>query len=674
MASSSRCSATPRRLLAALAFVVLLASAEAYGAQLTASWVDNSNGAATTRVERRKGTEPTFTPIADVTPGGTSYVDASVSSGTTYCYRLLAYDATTVSPYSNEACGTTSTDGSALSVTISKAGDGTGLVTSTPAGISCAPTCAATFASTTVVTLAATPSSGSTFAGWSGGGCAGTSTCTLVGNTPVAVTASFAAASPSTTTLLLSSRADRSSPGPLAGATVAQDIFVFLSPVSASRVRFFVDDPGMTRAPFQTELYTPFDLAGGSLASAAPFDTRRIADGPHTVTAAIDLSTGGSAVASASFTVANGVVSSPAPVTQTPDSPAAYGLSVSTSPYRTIPKPLAGAVVSGPIYVFTSPDTSVTGARFFLDDPTMSGLPRQIEKNAPFDFAGGTVSVANAFNTSNISSGAHTITAALRLSSGATTVVSATFHVEAKKLVLSPTPISMSAAPGTTTKTQATVSSLGGTAAIAVGDNASWLSVTSNTSTTPATLTLMADTRNLSSGKYSATVTVSAAGFPSVAEPVTLNVGTNTSASLLLSSRADRSSPRLLSGATVAQNIFVFLGPVSASRVRFFVDDPGMSRVPFQTELNAPYDLAGGTTATATPFDTRRIPDGLHTVTAAIDLSTGGTSVVRAQFTVSNGGVTTSQPPSSGQTVIGFINAWMANGVFQNTRRSDFQP
>jgi hypothetical protein len=329
MASSSRCSATPRRLLAAFAFVVLLASAEAYGAQLTASWVDNSSGVATTRVERRKGTETTFTPIADVTPGGTSYVDASVSSGATYCYRLLAYDATTVSPYSNEACGTTSTDGSALSVTISKAGDGTGLVTSTPAGISCAPTCAATFPSTTVVTLAAAPSSGSTFSGWSGGGCAGTSTCTLVGNTPVAVTASFAAASPTPTTLLLSSRADRSSPGSLAGATVAQDIFVFLSPVSASRVRFFVDDPGMASPPLQTELSAPFDLAGGSVDVATPFDTRSVPDGLHTVTAAIDLSTGGSAVVSASFTVANGVASSPPPTETTTDTTApVVGLSL----------------------------------------------------------------------------------------------------------------------------------------------------------------------------------------------------------------------------------------------------------------------------------------------------------------------------------------------------------
>ena len=47
-------------------------------------------------------------------------------------------------------------------------GAGSGTVTSSPAGISCGGTCAASFASGTVVTLTATPGSGSAFAGWSG--------------------------------------------------------------------------------------------------------------------------------------------------------------------------------------------------------------------------------------------------------------------------------------------------------------------------------------------------------------------------------------------------------------------------------------------------------------------------------------------------------------------------
>ena len=57
---------------------------------------------ATTRLERRLGTDMAFAAIADVPPGMTEYVDASVSPGTSYGYRALAYDADGVSPYSDK--------------------------------------------------------------------------------------------------------------------------------------------------------------------------------------------------------------------------------------------------------------------------------------------------------------------------------------------------------------------------------------------------------------------------------------------------------------------------------------------------------------------------------------------------------------------------------------------
>jgi hypothetical protein len=186
-------------LLSVLAPAVLLGWGEASAAQLTASWTDNSGGEATTRIERRLGTDRVYVPVADVTPGLTSYIDASLDSGTTYCYRALAYNAAGVSPYSDEACATTSSASSALSLTVSKTGSGGGTVTSTPAGISCDPTCSATYAAGTSVALDATPDRGSTFSGWSGGGCAGTASCTVAGNVPVAVTASFSLTTTTTT-------------------------------------------------------------------------------------------------------------------------------------------------------------------------------------------------------------------------------------------------------------------------------------------------------------------------------------------------------------------------------------------------------------------------------------------------------------------------------------------
>src|SRR5205823_3557165 len=64
-----------------------------------------------------------------------------------------------------------------FALTVSKAGTGSGTVTSSPGGITCGATCAASFASGTAVTLTATAAAGSTFTGWSGGGCSGAGSC-----------------------------------------------------------------------------------------------------------------------------------------------------------------------------------------------------------------------------------------------------------------------------------------------------------------------------------------------------------------------------------------------------------------------------------------------------------------------------------------------------------------
>src|SRR5207302_100401 len=65
-------------------------------------------------------------------------------------------------------------------------------VTSAPAGISCGATCAAAFPSGAAVPLTATPAAGSTFTGWSGGGCTGTGTCSVTMSAAQSVTATFA--------------------------------------------------------------------------------------------------------------------------------------------------------------------------------------------------------------------------------------------------------------------------------------------------------------------------------------------------------------------------------------------------------------------------------------------------------------------------------------------------
>jgi phospholipase C len=82
------------------------------------------------------------------------------------------------------------TEAATFTLTVQLAGSAGGTVASSPAGIGCAPTCTATFASGTSVTLTPTPAAGAFFAGWSGA-CQGIVTCTLNMSANKSVTATF---------------------------------------------------------------------------------------------------------------------------------------------------------------------------------------------------------------------------------------------------------------------------------------------------------------------------------------------------------------------------------------------------------------------------------------------------------------------------------------------------
>lgn len=78
---------------------------------------------------------------------------------------------------------------SPLTLKVQLSGTGSGTVTGS--GITCGSDCSETYSSVTSVTLTATPSSGSTFIGWVGGGCTGTGTCTLTVDSAKTVAAFF---------------------------------------------------------------------------------------------------------------------------------------------------------------------------------------------------------------------------------------------------------------------------------------------------------------------------------------------------------------------------------------------------------------------------------------------------------------------------------------------------
>jgi hypothetical protein len=107
------------------------------------------------------------------TPGG---IGASVPPTSAVLYRVSALP--------NSAYYT-------MSTTVT--GSGSGRVTSDPGGISCPGTCSLTVGRGVPVTLTPSPSPGSVFTGWSGGGCSGTGTCVVPMYGNQGVTATFAA-------------------------------------------------------------------------------------------------------------------------------------------------------------------------------------------------------------------------------------------------------------------------------------------------------------------------------------------------------------------------------------------------------------------------------------------------------------------------------------------------
>jgi hypothetical protein len=184
-----------RRAVFVSLLLTALASQAAQAAQLQLSWTANSTDEDGFSVERKTGTTGTFAEIARTGPV-TIYTDSGLPDGTTYCYQLRAFNTAGYSGYSNQACGTTG-----QTLTVVPAGTGSGTVTSSPAGISCGPTCAASFPGGSAVTLTAASATGSVFAGWSGGGCSGTGACAVTLTAATAVTATFTSLPSQTVTL-----------------------------------------------------------------------------------------------------------------------------------------------------------------------------------------------------------------------------------------------------------------------------------------------------------------------------------------------------------------------------------------------------------------------------------------------------------------------------------------
>src|SRR5262245_16200748 len=92
---------------------------------LTLTWVDNSGGEASFIVERGTSTAGPYVLLGQVGRGVVTYVDNSVSIGTTHCYRVAAVNGFGISDYSDPACGRVA---GGFAVTVVKDGPGKGTV------------------------------------------------------------------------------------------------------------------------------------------------------------------------------------------------------------------------------------------------------------------------------------------------------------------------------------------------------------------------------------------------------------------------------------------------------------------------------------------------------------------------------------------------------------------
>ncbi len=136
-----------------------------------------------------------------------------------------------------------------FALTVAKAGNGSGTVSSNPAGINCGSSCSATLNSGTAVTLTATPASGSMFAGWSGTGCSSGSV-TLNANTTCTATFSVVPQYTLTTNVVNQITSSGSASGTIVSspagincgtactATYASGTNVNLTPVAAANSAF----------------------------------------------------------------------------------------------------------------------------------------------------------------------------------------------------------------------------------------------------------------------------------------------------------------------------------------------------------------------------------------------------------------------------------------------------
>ena len=488
----------------------------------------------------------------------------------------------------------------AVTLSVALAGAGSGTVTSTPAGIACGSDCTEGYAPGTAVTLTATPAAGSTFGGWSGGGCATASTCSLTLGAAASVTATF-----NTSALAVGFVA------PAANATVSGTTTVTLNATGGAGYTYRLAVDGAT-------------VYSGTGASYA-WNTGGLTNAAHTLTATVTDSLGRTATASESVTVANAAPPPPSPTGT---------LTVAVT------QPTPGTTVKGTAWAVVWL-TGATGSNTIT--LTLGGRTVGTGTSAT------TGPISLPYDTTLAADGAQTLTASARDAAGKTGT-STVFVVVANGTTSAPAPSPPTPAPLSATfiapaagatvsgTTAVTMSAVGGTApytyALALdgttlvsGASASYTWTTTATSNATHTLTLTARDAAGASASATRTVTVSngvtSPSPPSPAPGGTLSVAVT----------------QPTSGTTVRGNAWAVVWITGARGTANSVTLTLGGRVVGST-------TSAGTGPISLPYDSTPSADGVQLLTASVRDATGNTGVWSVSVNVANGAT----PPSPAPT------------------------
>ena len=218
-----------------------LVASNVTGTSVTLSWGASTDNAGVSGYTVYNGT------VVAASSTGTTASITGLSSGMTYAFTVVAFDAAgNVSTSSNSVSVKTTVS---YTLTIAASGSGT---TSPAAGTY-------TYPSGSVVTVTALPSSGSTFTSWSGA-CSGTSTCTVTMSAAQTVTATFASTNPGKYTVAMV-QASASDASTITQADIASLVSSAIS--QAGGLDFIKDGQTVVLKP---NLLTPYSDGGSTRA------------------------------------------------------------------------------------------------------------------------------------------------------------------------------------------------------------------------------------------------------------------------------------------------------------------------------------------------------------------------------------------------------------------------